>query len=164
MGVGIARSQSFPRPMSINGLVIPLWESGYLISWVSGSQAERLVSDYFQIIPRCIFEMPALRAGDMGFGMGKRAAIQLSQPRQPVDPVDTGQRHRRAAGLVRPRARHRGETRKDRKTWYKQTARSGRVLKIIECQAGGVHRALHPGALRRKELQANPPPIATANN
>lgn len=40
-------------------------ESHYLISWVSGSQAERLVADYFQIIPRCICEMHALSAVDM---------------------------------------------------------------------------------------------------
>lgn len=91
MGVGIARSQSFPRPMSINGLRIPLWESGYLISWVSGSQAERLVTDYFQIIPRYICEMHALNAGDMDCGMEKRAAIQLCQAGQPFAPVDTGQ-------------------------------------------------------------------------
>lgn len=71
MGVGIVRSQSFPRPMSINGLGIPLWESGYLISWVSGSQAERLVADYFQIIPRCIYEMHALSAVDMDLEWGR---------------------------------------------------------------------------------------------
>ena len=65
MEVGIARSQSFPRPMSINGLGILLWESGYLISWVSESQAERLVTDYFQIIPRFICEMHVLSAVDM---------------------------------------------------------------------------------------------------
>ena len=85
--------------MSINGLGIPLWESGYLISWVSGSQAERLVADYFQIIPRCIYEMHALSAviwiwnGEEG---GDKAfASQCSHLPQGTQ----ASRHRRAAGL-----------------------------------------------------------------
>lgn len=134
MGVGIARSQSFPRPMSINGLGIPLWESGYLISWVSGSQAERLVADYFQIIPRCIYEMHALSAVDMGLGMGKRAVIKPCQSGQPFAPVDAGHPTPPCWGPLRPQARHRGDA--VMKTRYKDTARSGLAFHIIECCAG----------------------------
>lgn len=134
MRLGIARSQSFPRPMSINGLGIPLWESGYLISWVSGSQAERLVTDYFQIVPRFICEMHALSTGDMGLGMGKRAVIKPCQSGQPFAPVDAGHPTPPSWGPLRPQARHRGDA--VMKTRYKETARSGLAVHIIGCRAG----------------------------
>jgi len=120
--------------MSINGLGIPLWESGYLISWVSGSQAERLVTDYFQIIPRFICEMHALRAGDMGLGMGKRAVTRLCKSGQPFAPVDAGQLTPPCCGPLRPQERRRGDT--VMKTRYKETARSALAFHIIECCAG----------------------------
>ena len=147
MRVGIARSQSFPRPMSINGLGIPLWESGYLISWVSGSQAERLVTDYFQIIPRFICEMHALRAGDMGLGMGKRAVIKPCQSGQPFAPVDAGHPTPPCCGPLRPQARLRGDA--VMKTRYKETSRSGLAVHIIECCAGlaAQHQRQRPAAI-----------------
>ena len=109
-------------------------ESCYLISWVSGSQAERLVTDYFQIVPRYLHEMPVLHAGDMGFEMGKRAVIRLCQSVQPFAPVDAGQPAPPYCWPLRPQARHRGDT--DMATRYKEAAPGGLAVHIIECRAG----------------------------
>ncbi len=82
--------------------------------------------------------MHALRAGDMGLGMGKRAVIKPCQSGLPFAPVDAGQLAPSCCRPLRPQARRRGDT--DMKTWYKETARSGLAVPIIECCAGTAAR------------------------
>lgn len=66
--------------------------------------------------------------------MGKRAVTRLCQSVQPFALVGPGQPTPPCWGPLRPQARLRGDA--VMKTRYKETARSGLVVHIIECRAG----------------------------
>lgn len=66
--------------------------------------------------------------------MGKRAVTRLCQSVQPCALVGPGQPAPPCCGPLRPQARRRGDT--VMKTRYKETARSGLAVHIIECCAG----------------------------